>query len=98
MMQWILSVYAGKINKFFGLKGHVWHDRFKSKIIKGCTQYINTFHYISNNPVKARMCENSLDYRYSGLKHIFEKFFDLVEQPDDILRSFIPGISGLLLT
>ncbi|MCP4163289.1 MAG: transposase, partial [Deltaproteobacteria bacterium] len=30
LMQWGLSVFAAKINKFFGLKGHVWHDRFKS--------------------------------------------------------------------
>ncbi len=97
LMQWILSVFAAKINKYFGLKGHVWYDRFKSKIIKGFTQYIKTFEYISNNPVKAKMCKNSLDYKYSGLKFIFEKIFDLVEPPDLILRYYIPGIMGLLL-
>ncbi len=97
LMQWILSVFAVKINKYFGLKGHLWYDRFKSKVIKGFSQYINTFKYISNNPVKANMCKKSRDYRYSGLKHIFEKFFDLVEPPDKILRLYIPGITGLLL-
>ncbi len=71
IMQWVLSVFAVKINKFFNQDGHVWRDRFKSKIIGGITQYINTFNYISNNPVKANMCKKSLDYRYSGLKHIF---------------------------
>ncbi len=97
LMQWILSVFAVKINKYFGLKGHVWYDRFKSKIIKGCNQYITTFKYISNNPVKALMCDNSHDYKYSGLKFIYKKIFDLVEPPDSILRLYIPGITGLLL-
>ncbi|MCP4179964.1 MAG: hypothetical protein GY756_19560 [bacterium] len=97
LMQWILSVFAVKINKYLGLKGHVWYDRFKSKIIKEYIQYINTFQYISNNPVKAQMCNNSLDYKYGGLKFIFEKIYDFIEPPDSLLQQFIPGIAGLLL-
>ncbi len=97
IMQWILSVFASKINKFLGLKGHVWYDRFKSKIIKDYTQYVNTFRYISNNPVKAKMCDNSQDYKYSGLKYIFNKIYDLIDSPDSLLQRFIPGIAGLLL-
>ncbi len=97
LMQWILSVFAAKINRYLGLKGHVWYDRFKSKIIKDYTQYINTFQYISNNPVKAQICDNSLEYKYSGLKFIFEKIFDLIEPPDSLFERFIPGINGLLL-
>ena len=97
LMQWILSVFAVKINKHYGFKGHVWYDRFKSKMIKGYKQYIRTFEYISNNPVKAEMCKISREYKYSGLRFIFEKIHDLIELPDNILRLCSPGINGLLL-
>ncbi len=97
LMQWILSVFAVKINKYFHQMGHVWYDRFKSKMIKGFLQYIRTFDYITDNPVKAFLCKNPLEYKYSGLKYIFEKVFDLIDPPDDILRYWIPGITGLLL-
>ncbi len=97
LMQWVLSVFAVKINKLFGNKGHVWYDRFKSKIIDGYRQYVRTFNYISNNPVKAEMCKKPLDYRFSGFKSLFEKIYDLIEPPDRIISHFIPGLSGLLL-
>ena len=45
IMQWVLSVFAQKYNKTFGLKGHVWYDRFKSKIIVSFKQYLNTYIY-----------------------------------------------------
>ncbi len=46
LMQWILGVFAMRFNKLFGLQGHVWYDRFKSKIIASFRQLVNTFHYI----------------------------------------------------
>ena len=52
IMQWILSVFAVKFNKMFGIYGHVWYDRFKSFIIDDIKQFIETFFYITNNPVK----------------------------------------------
>ncbi len=33
IMQWILSVFALKFNRLFTYSGHVWYDRFTSKII-----------------------------------------------------------------
>jgi len=67
IMQWILSVFARRYNKIFGYKGHVWYDRFKSKIINSIQQYINTFFYIANNPIRARIVKHPLEYAYSGL-------------------------------
>jgi len=32
-MQWILGVFAQKYHRTFDLHGHVWYDRFRSKII-----------------------------------------------------------------
>lgn len=82
IMQWILSVFAKRYNKHFNLKGHVWYDRFKSKIIESFQQLISTFEYICNNPVKAEMVESAEEYLYGALWFIRHRLFDLVEPPD----------------
>jgi len=82
IMQWILSVFAIHYNKYFNLKGHVWYDRFKSKIIENFQQLLATFRYISNNPVKAKMTENPEEYLYGSLWFIRHRLFDIVEPPD----------------
>lgn len=70
IMQWILSVFAKNYNQLFEYKGHVWYDRFKSKIIETAQQLINTFLYIANNPVRAGLVEHPLDFVYSGISFL----------------------------
>ncbi len=82
IMQWILSVFAKCYNKYYNLKGHVWYDRFKSKIIDNFQQLLATFRYICNNPVKAEMVETPEEYQYGALWYIRRKLFDIVEPPD----------------
>lgn len=67
IMQWILSVFALQYNKIFNYKGHVWYDRFKSKVIESVRQLINTFLYIANNPVRAALANHPLEFVYSGI-------------------------------
>ena len=67
IMQWILSVFAQQYNKKFGYKGHVWYDRFKSKVIESVQQLINTYLYIANNPVRAALVDHPLKFAYSGI-------------------------------
>ena len=52
---WILATFAINYNKLFGLIGHVWYDRFHSTIIYNFMQYVRTFLYIGENPVKAKI-------------------------------------------
>lgn len=89
IMQWILSVFALYYNKIFGLKGHVWYDRFKSTVIKSYQQFIATFRYISNNPVKAEMSEAPEMYQFGGLWHIRHRQYSLVEPPDPLFKDFL---------
>lgn len=70
IMQWILSVFALAFNRRFGYKGHVWYDRFKSKIIANFRQFVATFRYIAENPVRAGMVTRPEAYRYGGVRHI----------------------------
>ena len=82
IMQWILSVFAIHYNKHFNLKGHVWYDRFKSKIIETFQQLLATFKYICNNPLKAEMVSDPEEYKYGALWFIRHRLFDIVEPPD----------------
>ncbi|MFP4374636.1 MAG: REP-associated tyrosine transposase [Spirochaetaceae bacterium] len=64
IMQWLLSVFAIRFNNLFGIHGHVWYDRFKSKVIESLRQFVATFRYILENPVRAGIVEKPTDYRY----------------------------------
>lgn len=86
IMQWILGVFAKLYNKHYNLNGHVWYDRFKSKIIESLQQLISTFGYICNNPVKAEIVERAEEYLYGALWYIRHKLFDIVEPPDLSIR------------
>jgi putative transposase len=91
IMQWILSVFAIRYNKLNGFRGHVWYDRFKSKIIASFRQFIHTFQYIQDNPIRAGVVGNPLDYKYGGSWHIHEQLYDLIDEPD---LSILFGISS----
>ena len=84
IMQWILSVFAKKYNKMKGTFGHVWYDRFFSKIIYTYEQRINTIHYVWNNPVKAGIKDKAKDFIYSGLHQLFIKNYEIIEPPDNV--------------
>lgn len=83
IMQWILSVFAIKFNKMFNYIGHVWYDRFKSKIINNFLQYLRTFVYISNNPIRAKIVKNAVDFEYNGISFIQKGFLDILERPSN---------------
>ena len=87
IMQWILGVFAQKYNKTFQLNGHVWYDRFKSKIIVDFRQYLHTFIYISQNPVKAGIATSPGDFPFSGIYQLQKGISDLIERPPNrVLR------------
>lgn len=87
IMRWILSVFAMQFNRYYDLTGHVWNERFKSKIIQSFSQYLATFVYIAKNPVRAKMVENVADYEYSGMSLIYRGQLDILERPpNEFLR------------
>ena len=83
IMQWVLSVFAQRYNRYFELKGHVWYDRFKSKVIFTLRQYLNTFFYISNNPVKAGLVHQATEYEYSGITHMLKGIAGIIDKPPE---------------
>ncbi len=92
IMQWILSVFALRYNRMYAYKGHVWYDRFKSKVIQSIQQLINTFIYIACNPVRANIVNHPLDFAFSGLtflkkEHLFYK--ELIDPPEPELMKVV---------
>lgn len=68
IMQWILSVFAKRYNTLRGIRGHLWYDRFRSKVILSMRQRWQTFLYIAENPVKAGKVSQAVDYEFGGVR------------------------------
>jgi putative transposase len=90
IMQWILSVFAMAWNRKHGLKGHVWGERFFSRIINGIVDFIRVFMYIDDNPVNARLVGLPEKWEFGGLWHHKRGINTIVEKPDDIICCFFP--------
>ena len=97
IMQWILSVFAVRFNKRCGYCGHVWYDRFKSKILDGVGDFLHAFRYIAENPVRAGMVRRPWEHRYNGVTFIRNKEYHIIEEPNQVLRFFESGLCGPLL-
>jgi len=77
-----LSNYMHKVNGVYGTyyakkykhTGYVFRDRYKSEGIYSEENLYNCINYIHNNPVKAGICRNSIDYEFSTAKKIAVDF------------------------
>ena len=78
IMQWIMSVFAIAYNAKCGLTGHVWGQRFFSKIIESYHDFVRTFRYIDGNPVAAQIIVNPRDWPFGGLWHTRTGCRDLI--------------------
>jgi putative transposase len=69
IMQWILSVFAMAWNRKHFTTGHVFGERFFSKIIDSMGEFIKTFLYVTENPVNAHIVRRVDEWRFGGLWH-----------------------------
>ena len=92
IMQWILSVFAMNHNSILKIKGHVWYDRFTSKIIDSISQLLATFEYITNNPVTADMVKHPCEFKFNGINFIIKKDFSVISPPDETFVSYIRSL------
>jgi REP element-mobilizing transposase RayT len=97
IMQWILSVFAVRFNKRFGYSGHVWYDRFKSKILDGLQDFLHAFRYIAENPVRAGIVRRPWEHAYNGITFIRNKEYHIIEEPNQVLSFFEPTLCGPVL-
>ena len=81
IMQWILSDFARIYNDINQTAGHVWYDRFKSKIIQDDDHWNTVFKYIVENPVRAKKIKNPVNYQFNSLAKIRDKMESGEEYP-----------------
>ena len=67
IMQWIMSVFAMALNKRNGWRGHVWEERFFSRIIESFRAFMEIYDYVDQNPVKACIAPCAEDWPYGGI-------------------------------
>lgn len=97
IMQWILSVFAMAYNKMHHMCGHVWGERFFSKIIKDLKEYMATFNYIDENPVRSGLVKNRTDWKFGGLNFRRRGRKGIVEPLPSLLSWLFPEHSYRLL-
>lgn len=61
-MQKLSRSYTAYFNKRYGKVGHLWQDRFRSKVIIKDRYLIDCIQYIEMNPVRAAIVKSATDY------------------------------------
>lgn len=69
IMRWVLGVFAMAYNRLRGLTGHVWGQRFFSRILSGFFDYLRLYSYLDRNPVAAGLVSDGRSWRFGGLWH-----------------------------
>jgi REP element-mobilizing transposase RayT len=65
-LQWLFAVHAQRFNRRWGRFGHLFADRFWSRVIERDDYFEELCRYVLQNPVKAGLCEHPSEWRWSG--------------------------------
>lgn len=82
--------YAMYYNKSEDRYGHVFQDRFRSKAVEDEEYLFGVLRYIHNNPVKAGITNNMLDYKWSSADNYVKQESDIISNVylAEILKKF----------
>ena len=97
IMQWILSVFAMSYNRTKALTGHVWGERFFSRIVEDFSEFVAVFGYIDENPLKSSQVARSRDWRHGGLWHDRTGVRDIIDESSVSVAIIFPEHGQLLL-
>ena len=76
IMKSIKGYSARKINEVNGLKGQFWHHESFDHCIRNTNEFEYIIYYILNNPVKAGLCTDYHEWKYSWVcEEIREQFY-----------------------
>ncbi|MDR3303697.1 MAG: transposase [Treponema sp.] len=79
IMQWLKCNFAKKWNKVHGRTGHVWGERFFSRVIKDEKDLQDVSTYINKNPVDAGLVKNAMSWKFGGLSHWINGIHDIID-------------------
>ena len=90
ILQWIMSVFAMAWNRIHDQTGHVWGQRFFSKVIAGIAEFLHTFLYIDENPVVGGLVSRGEDWAYCGLVVRRARASNFLDNPPEELCGLLP--------
>ena len=67
-MSWLNGVYTQKFNRKYGVTGHLFQGRFKSKPVEDNMQLLMAARYIVRNPLEANIVENAEQWPWSSYR------------------------------
>lgn len=90
------SRYAVHFNHKYEKTGHLFESRYVSRIIDSSSSLLEVSRYIHNNPVKAGMVRNPIDYPYSSYSAFVNSKVKSLANPTPILDLLGPGDNRLI--
>jgi REP element-mobilizing transposase RayT len=63
------GVYAQRFNDLYGRTGHLWGDRFVSRVIDDERYLRQACRYVVTNPVRAGLCVDPTEWRWSASRY-----------------------------
>jgi putative transposase len=79
-MQWLKCNFAKLWNKAHNTKGHLWGDRFFSRIIEDEGDLEGVSAYIDRNPVKAKLVWIETSWAFGGLSYWLRGIPGLIDE------------------
>lgn len=73
IMFYINNLLGKYVNRKLGRTGHAFDSRYKCKVVENDANLIWLIRYIHRNPIKAHMCNDVSEYRWSS--HCFYKHY-----------------------
>jgi REP element-mobilizing transposase RayT len=67
-MRRLHGLHAARLNERLGWNGHLWRDRFHSRVVDSDRYTIRAAIYIDLNPVEAGLCMSPRDWRWSSYR------------------------------
>jgi REP element-mobilizing transposase RayT len=93
--------YGSFYRKKNGGRGYVFQDRYKSMLIQDDSYLMVSISYVLNNPVKAGLCDNFMDYKWSSSSLYFSgrksrivdtDFVEEIYERKENLINLVPGM------
>ena len=75
-MQRLKSGYAAYFNERYSLVGHLFEQRFGSRLIETEEHHQDALRYIALNPVKAGLCAHPAEWPWSSFYGVLDFVFD----------------------
>lgn len=87
IMQQVNNAYSKNYNKRYKRTDHVFGGRYKAILVKDDAYLLSLLRYVHQNPVRAKMCKEVKDYRWSSDQYYRNNIKKQV-QIDKILNMF----------